>query len=77
MSNTCSLTGKKRLVGNKVSHANNKTKMKQNPNLHTKKVLDPETGITHVLKLSRKAIKTLDKNGGSVSKLLRKQAKKA
>ena len=36
MSRVCDLTGKRRLVGNKVSHANNKTKMTQKPNLHTK-----------------------------------------
>ena len=33
MARTCDLTGKRRLVGNKVSHANNKTKMTQKPNL--------------------------------------------
>ena len=46
MSRSCDLTGKRRLVGNKVSHANNKTKMTQKPNLQTKRVFDPETGKT-------------------------------
>lgn len=71
MSRSCDLTGKRRLVGNKVSHANNKTKMTQKPNLQTKRVYDPETGQTIKLRLSTKAIRTLDKVG-SLSKFLRK-----
>jgi large subunit ribosomal protein L28 len=71
MARACDLTGKRRLVGNKVSHANNKTKMKQQVNLQTKRVFDPETGETVRLKLSTRAIRTLDKLG-SLSKFRRK-----
>lgn len=71
MSRSCDLTGKRRLVGNKVSHANNKTKMTQKPNLQMKKVYDPETGQTIRLRLSTRAIRTLDKVG-SLSKFVRK-----
>tara|TARA_Y100001958_G_scaffold158111_1_gene155052 strand:- start:1751 stop:1990 length:240 start_codon:yes stop_codon:yes gene_type:complete len=71
MARACDLTRKRRLVGNKVSHANNKTKMKQQVNLHNKRVYDPETGETVKLKLSTSAIRTLDKVG-SLSKFLRK-----
>ncbi len=71
MARVCDLTGKRRLVGNKVSHANNKTKMTQRPNLQMKKVFDPETGRTVRLKLSTRAIRTLDKVG-SLSKFVRK-----
>ncbi len=71
MSRSCDLTGKRRLVGNKVSHANNKSKMTQKPNLQTKRVFDPETGKTIKLRLSTSAIRTLDKVG-SLSKFLRK-----
>ncbi len=67
MSRVCQLTGKKRLVGNKVSHANNRTKTKQEVNLHTKKVYDPKTGKTVKMRLSTRAIRTLDKIG-SLSK---------
>jgi large subunit ribosomal protein L28 len=63
MARTCDLTGKRRLVGNKVSHANNKTKTKKLVNLHSKKVFDPKTGETIKLKLSAKAIRDLDKIG--------------
>ena len=71
MARACDLTQKRRLVGNKVSHANNKTKMKQQVNLHSKRVFDPETGETVKLRLSTSAIRTLDKVG-SLSKFLRK-----
>ena len=71
MARTCDLTGKRRLVGNKVSHAKNRTKMRQQVNLQTKRVFDPESGETIKLRLSTSAIRTLDKIG-SLSKFLRK-----
>ena len=71
MARTCDLTGKRRLVGNRVSHSNIKTKMRQQPNIQTKRIFDPETGETVKLKLSTSAIRTLDKIG-SLSKFLRK-----
>lgn len=73
MARTCDLTGKKRLVANKVSHANNKTKTKKQVNLHTKKVFDPETNSVVRLKLSASAIRTLDKVG-SITKYVKKNA---
>ena len=74
MARVCDLTGKKRQVGNRVSHANNKTKTLNMPNLQTKKIYDPETGKTIKLRVSTRAIKTLDKVG-SLSKFLRKNAR--
>jgi large subunit ribosomal protein L28 len=71
MSRKCALTGKRRLVGNKVSHANNKTKMKQQVNLKTKRIFDPVSGETLTLRVSARTIKTLDKVG-SLSKFLKK-----
>lgn len=71
MARVCDLTGKRRLVGNKVSHAKNRSKMTQKPNLQTKRVFDPETGETIKLRLSTSAIRTLDKVG-SLSKFLKK-----
>ena len=71
MARTCDLTGKRRLIGHKVSHSNIKTKMAQQVNLQTKRVFDPETGKTVKLRLSAKAIRTLDKVG-ALSKFLRK-----
>ncbi len=75
MSRTCDLTGKRRQIGNNVSHAHNKTKTKNEPNLHFKKVYDAESGKTIKLRLSARAIKTLDKVGG-LSKYIRKALKK-
>ena len=63
MSRVCKITGKRPRVGNNVSKANNKTKRRQYPNLQSKRVFIPETGSTVKLKLSTKAIKTLDKVG--------------
>ncbi len=73
MARTCDLTGKRRLVANKVSHANNRTKTKKQVNLHTKKVFDPETNSVVRLRLSASAIRTLDKVG-SITKYVRKNA---
>lgn len=75
MARSCDLTGKSRQIGNKVSHANNKTKTKKEPNLQTKVIFDTETGKKIKLRVSTKAIKTLDKVG-SLTKYLKKNAHK-
>jgi len=41
MSRVCEITGKKAIVGNKVSHSNTKTKRKFNVNLKVKKFFLP------------------------------------
>jgi large subunit ribosomal protein L28 len=74
MSRTCDLTGKKRLVANNVSHANNRTKTKKHINLHSKKVFDPQTGETIKLRLTAHAIRSLDKIG-SLTKFVKKNFK--
>ena len=63
MSRTCKITGKKPLVGNKVSKSNIKTKRKQFPNLQTKSIFVPELGRKIKLKLSVNGLKTIDKVG--------------
>ena len=63
MSRICQITGKKVMVGNNVSHANNKNKRRFYPNLQTKKFYVPETGETVILKVSANAIRTIDKKG--------------
>ena len=63
MSKICKITGKRPRVGNNVSKAHNKTKRKQYPNLQNKKVFVPETGKYIRLRISTKAIKTIDKYG--------------
>ena len=63
MARTCNITGKKPLVGNNVSKSHRKTKRKQYPNLQTKKIFVPELGKYIQIKLSTKAMKTVDKYG--------------
>jgi large subunit ribosomal protein L28 len=63
MSKICDLTGKKTMVGNKVSHSNAKTKRKFLPNLKVKKFYVPELGEWITLKVSTSAIRTINKNG--------------
>ena len=63
MARICEITGKRPQVGNKVSHANNKTKRRFYPNLQTKRFFVPEEGKWITLKVSTKAIKTINKNG--------------
>lgn len=50
-------------MGNKVSHANNKSKRRFYPNLQTKRFFVPEEGKWITLKVSTTAIKTINKNG--------------
>ncbi len=70
MSRVCQITGKRPQVGNNVSHANNRTKRKFYPNLHKKRFFIPEEDKWITLKLSAKAIKTINKNG--ISAVLKK-----
>tara|TARA_B100001750_G_C15181786_1_gene434414 strand:- start:292 stop:531 length:240 start_codon:yes stop_codon:yes gene_type:complete len=63
MSRVCKITGKRPLVANNVSKSNRKTKRRQLPNLQSKKVFVPELGRSVKIKLSTKALKTIDKHG--------------
>ncbi|OFY83155.1 MAG: 50S ribosomal protein L28 [Bacteroidetes bacterium RIFCSPLOWO2_12_FULL_35_15] len=63
MSRVCEITGKKAIVGNKVSHSNAKTKRKFNVNLQVKKFFLPEENKWITLRLSTSALKTINKNG--------------
>ncbi|MFP4597379.1 MAG: 50S ribosomal protein L28 [Persicimonas sp.] len=63
MSRKCNLTGKKPLVGNKVSHANNRSKMRQQPNLKNKRIYIPEEDRWVRVKLSARALRTVSKKG--------------
>lgn len=63
MSRKCKLTGKKPLVGNRVSHANNRTKMRQKPNLKSKRIFLPDEDRWVKVKLSARALRTVNKKG--------------
>ncbi len=63
MSRICQITGKRPRVGNNVSHANNKTKRRFLPNLHTKRFYIPEEDSWITLKVSSTALRTINKKG--------------
>lgn len=63
MARVCEITGKKVIVGNTVSHSNNRTKRKFYPNLQEKKFYIPEEDRWIVLKVSAAGIRTINKNG--------------
>ncbi len=61
MSRRCSISGKGPMVGNNVSHANNKTKRRFLPNLRSVKIT-LEDGTTKRVKISAKELRTMRKN---------------
>ncbi len=63
MSRICQVTGKRTIVGNNVSHANNRTKRTFAPNLQIKRFFVPEEDRWVTLKVSTSAIRTISKNG--------------
>ena len=63
MSHKCEVTGKSRLVGNIVSHANNHTKMVQRANVQQKRIFVPELGKWIVARVSTNGLRTISKIG--------------
>ena len=64
MSRRCELTGKGPMVGNNVSHANNKTKRRFLPNLNDVTLMSDVLGRSFKLKISAAALRTVDHRGG-------------
>lgn len=63
MARVCQVTGKGPMVGNNVSHANNKTKRRFLPNLQSHRFWVESENRWVRLRVSTKAIRTIDKNG--------------
>ncbi len=63
MAKICDVTGKKPLVGNNVSHANNKTKRRFLPNLHVHKFWVPSEKRYVKLRVSAQGMRIIDKKG--------------
>lgn len=61
MARVCEVTGSRPNVKNLVSHANNRVKSIQLPNLQTHKVYIPELKRSISLRLSTRALRTLRK----------------
>ncbi len=64
MSRRCQLTGKGVLTGNNVSHANNKSRRRFLPNLQDSSLLSDTLGASVSMRLSTRAIRTVEHNGG-------------
>ncbi len=63
MSRVCQVTGKGPMTGNNVSHANNKTRRRFLPNLHTHRFwLESERRFVK-LRVSNQGLRTIDKRG--------------
>jgi large subunit ribosomal protein L28 len=71
MSRRCELTGKGVLVGNNVSHANNKTKRVYRPNLQEVSLASEALGLDVKLRISMSALRTVDRIGGIDAYLLK------
>lgn len=60
MARRCMVTGKGALVGNNVSHANNRTKRKFQVNLRTVRI-SLEDGTTRKIKVAASTLRTMKK----------------
>lgn len=62
MSRTCELSGKTSMVGNRVSHAKNRTKVRLLPNVQRKRIFVPGRGFVE-FRVSTKALRIINKIG--------------
>ena len=67
----CDLTGKKALVGHKVSHSNIKTKRRFLPNLRNVTLISDTLGRRVHVRVSANALRTVDHRGGLDAFLLK------
>jgi large subunit ribosomal protein L28 len=63
MARVCEVTGKRPMVGNNVSHANNKTKRRFLPNLQSRRFWVESENRWVRLRVSQAALRTIDKKG--------------
>lgn len=63
MSRVCQVTGKRPLVGNNVSHANNKTRRRFLPNLQTHRFWVEKEQRWIKLRISTQGMRIIDKQG--------------
>ncbi|KTD03780.1 50S ribosomal protein L28 [Legionella geestiana] len=63
MSKVCQVTGKRPITGNKVSHANNKTRRRFLPNLQTHRFWVEGENRYVTLRLTPRGMRTIDKKG--------------
>lgn len=63
MARVCQVTGKRPATGNNVSHANNKTRRRFLPNLHTHRFWVESEKRWVKLRVSSKGLRIIDKKG--------------
>ena len=63
MARVCDVTGKKPMVGNNVSHANNKTKRRFLPNLQYRRFWVESENRFVRLRVTNAALRLIDKKG--------------
>ena len=77
MSKVCIVTGKRPATGNNVSHAQNKTRRRFLPNLHTHKFWVESENRFVTLKVSANGMRIIDKKGiSAVLKEIRARGEK-
>lgn len=64
MSRVCELTGKGPATGNKVSHANNKSRRRFLPNLNDVTLISDVLGQSFKLRISAAGLRSVDHRGG-------------
>jgi large subunit ribosomal protein L28 len=63
MAKVCDVTGKKPIYGNRVSHANNKSRRRFEPNLHDRRFWVPSENRYVSLRVSAHAMRIINKKG--------------
>ena len=63
MARVCEVTGKKPMSGNRVSHANNRTKRRFLPNLQYRRFWVESEKRWISLRVANAGLRTIDKNG--------------
>ncbi|AEU34444.1 50S ribosomal protein L28 [Granulicella mallensis] len=63
MAKVCPITGKRTVTGNNVSHANNKTRRRWEPNLQLKRIWIPSENRFVRMRVSARGIRTIQKLG--------------
>lgn len=77
MARVCQVTGKRPMSGHNVSHANNKTKRRFLPNLHTRRFWVESERRWVRLRVSSKGLRMIDKLGiDAVLEQMRKRGEK-
>ncbi len=76
MSRICELTAKGRMVGNNVSHANNKTKRTFLPNLQNVTLMSDILGRSVRLRVSMNGLRSVEHVGGLDNWLIKTRAEK-